>query len=412
MIAPDGAAPRYAQSAADKSGSGTGRVDRPGVGRGQSTLRPGDQSGPPTSEEPAEVPLTWTSRTYAHLAFASIATTGLATYLVLGRNLWFFSDEWDYFTERHLLDDPASLFRPHNGQWQTIPIVIYRVLWHFTHLRTYWPYLVLVVLLYLLVAAQVYALMLRARVRPWIGVLVTTPLVFLGFASENIVFGAQITFLGSVAFGLAQLLIVTGKAAKGRRWLGIALGIAALMCSNMGVVMAVVVTVEVLLRRGWRAALAVCVPPAAVFLLWWLLVGTWNQTSTVGDTLRFIWAGVRGTGREFSQHGDIGFVLLAAVFFAGLVLAALGRRGAAAAPAGGLWAEKLAWMRIAVPMALGAVVLLVIAGVERATVFGPATGASPRYLGVVVALLLPAAAVAVDQIWLRLRPACWRWQSC
>lgn len=325
----------------------------------------------------------------ATAAFVVLEAAGLITYLVLGRNMWFYSDEWDYVVDRHIISDPASMFRAHNGQWQTIPIIVFRALWQLTALHTYWPYLVLVVLLYLVVCALLYAVMLRARVRPWISMPVAGTAVFLGFASGNIVYFAQLTYFGSIACGLGALLLVTGEHTRRRDVLAVCLAVAALMCSNLGVVMAVVVACETLLRRGWRAAALITAPVAAVFVLWWALFSSARGGDVVA-TLHFVWVGVRATGRDFSQHGDAGFAALAVVLVAGLALAAVRRRDPA---------------RIAAPLLLGTLAFWVLTGSQRAGPFGAGGAAAEHYVHVGVLLMLPVAGVAADSLYSRFRPA-------
>jgi hypothetical protein len=329
---------------------------------------------------------TWWSAT---TAFAAVEVAGLITYLVLGRNIWFYSDEWDYVVDRHPLSDPASLFRDHNGQWQTIPILVFRALWQLTRLRTYWPYLVLVVLVYLVVCALLYAVALRAGVRPWIAMPVAGTAIFLGFASGNVVFAAQLTYFGSIAFGLGALLLVSGEPSRRRDVLAVCFGIAGLMCSNLGVVMAAVVACEVLLRRGWRAAALLTAPPAAAFVLWWAFFSSARGGDVVA-TLHFVWVGMRATGRDFSQHGDAGFAALAVVLVAGLALAAV---------------EGRARWRITAPLLLGALAFWVLTGSQRAGPFGPGGAAAVHYVHVGLLLMLPVAAVAADALYSRFRPA-------
>src|SRR5262249_31941489 len=53
-----------------------------------------------------------------------------------------------------------------------------------------------------------------------------------------------------------------------RDLIGLGFGLLALMCSGVGVTMAIAAGVAVLVRRGWRMAIAHTAPLAAVVLLW------------------------------------------------------------------------------------------------------------------------------------------------
>lgn len=326
---------------------------------------------------------------WSTLAFAAIVLAGFVVYLTLGRHLWFYSDEWDYVVDRHL-SQPASLFRAHNGQWQTIPIVVWRMLLHFTGLRTYLPYLVLTILLYLFCCTLLYVLMLRARIRPAIAAVAGGTSVFLGFAASDAVFAAQLTYFGSIAFGLGALLVATRPPTRPRTIAIIGLGIAALMCSNLGVVTAVIVAAETLLRHGWRRALSVTAPPAAAFIAWWLFDGAAPKSAGVCGVVRFVGTGLAAAGREFTQLGNTGVVLLVVLLAVGLACARAHRREDAA---------------IIGPLALGALTFLAITGSQRVAAFGVSSAGAPRYAHIVVLLLLPAAAAAASSIWNRSRAA-------
>ena len=69
--------------------------------------------------------------------------------------------------------------------------------------------------------------------------------VFFGSGAENILVAFQITFVGSLVFGLAQLLLADHDGPLDRRdWFGLLAGLAGLMCSGVAVTMTVIVGVR------------------------------------------------------------------------------------------------------------------------------------------------------------------------
>src|ERR1700746_3482052 len=95
--------------------------------------------------------------------------------------------------------------------------------------------------------------MRRAGVRPWIATITAGAFVFFGSGAEDILVAFQITFVGALAFGLVQLLLAAQDARRaGRDWFGLLAGLAALMCSGVGITMVAIVGAAVLLRRGLR----------------------------------------------------------------------------------------------------------------------------------------------------------------
>ncbi len=191
--------------------------------------------------------------------FVAGEAIGLAFYLWVGRGSWFNGDEWDFLTTRNA-GSLHDLFSPHSQHWTTLPILAYRFWWQVIGIRSYTPYLASVVILHLTVAALLRAVMRRSGVSAWVAT--TAALIFVLFGSGyiDILYGFQIAFCGSLAFGLVYLLATSHDGPFDRRDLvGLVAGLASLMCSGVGAMVAVVV-VATLIRRGWRMALACPAP--------------------------------------------------------------------------------------------------------------------------------------------------------
>lgn len=58
-------------------------------------------------------------------AFAVAFAAGVGLLVLLGRGLWFFTDEWEFLLNRRELA-LAPLVAPHNEHWVSLPILIYR----------------------------------------------------------------------------------------------------------------------------------------------------------------------------------------------------------------------------------------------------------------------------------------------
>jgi hypothetical protein len=339
-----------------------------------------------------------TNERAASLTFAAAAAVALVMYTVVGRHNWFFLDEWDFLATRSLgsFDD---LMRPHNEHWSTLPIMAYRVLWRTFGLRTYVPYVVLTILLHITAATLVRLIMRRAGVGPWLATAASGLFLFLGSGYQNIVWGFQIGFVGSLVCGLAHLLLADHDGMFDRRdVVGLAFGLAGLMCSGVSVPLVGAVGLAVLLRRGWRMALVHTVPLGVVFGAWYVAYGregVATERPSVGHLLDFVWTAFSNAARS---AGDLGIVTvaLAAVLVVGAVLWALDRRAnPAAAPRS--WA---AWALVG-----GALAFTVITGYGRVEVLGVDSAEASRYVHLLAAMLLPAVAVAAQAIVARWRLA-------
>jgi len=71
----------------------------------------------------------------------------------------------------------------------------------------------------------------RAGVRPWSATVLASLFVLFGAGAANILWAFQISFVGSVAFGLTHLLLADHDGPFDRRdWLGLLAGFATLLC--------------------------------------------------------------------------------------------------------------------------------------------------------------------------------------
>ena len=319
----------------------------------------------------------------------------LVYYMYISRPMWFYLDEWDFLANRTAFN-LHDLFAPHNEHWVTLPAFAYRGLWWVFGLRTYRPYQLVMVLMHLGLAFLLRTLMRRVGVRPWTATVVASMLVFFGSGYQDIVLPSQITLVGSVIFGLVQLRLALHEGPLDRRdYLGLAAGLAALMCSGVGVSMVIAVGVAVLIARGWRVALLQTVPLAAAYVVWFAAIGhegykSSGQQGGITDVARFVRVIVAATFRAVGDLRGLG-VVLALLLVVGLVFAwrSLPRaelKTRAAAPVG---------------LIIGGLSLLCITGYGRAGKHD--LNENSRYLYLVFALLLPALAIAADAVMRRWR---------
>jgi hypothetical protein len=352
------------------------------------------EESPLTDHKPAAVNIRRLEPT--SLIFVAVELVALPLWLVVGRNQWFLLDDWDFLAARKA-GDVGDLFRPHNEHWSTLPILVYRGLYQTVGLRSYVPYELIVVLLHLTAAALLFVVMRRAGVRPSIATAAASLFAMFGAGWPNIIRATEIGFTASLVFGLTHLLLADHDGGLDRRdWVGLLVGFVGLMTSGVAVTMTIVVGTAVLLRRGWRFALFHAAPLAAGFVVWLLVIGGdsyVNHHPTAGGVLRFIATGLRAAYRAIGQLPGIG-VLLAIVLIAGLVVAAGDRRRAG----------RLSELAAPIALLLGSVIFLGITATGRDGQFGPEFARAERYVHLVVAMTLPALAVAANALTVR-----WRW---
>ena len=320
----------------------------------------------------------------------------LVLWLAIGRREWFYHDDWDPLATRRA-GNLGDLFRPHNGHWITLPILMYRLFFAVFGLRAYLPYRIVVLVAYLATAALLLVVMRRAGTDPWIATGAASLFAFFGTGWANIIRPFQVTFVSSLALGLVYLILVDHDGPFDRRdAIGLAVGLLSLLTSGVAVVMVSVVGIALLFRRGWRIAALHTAPPAACFLVWLLAIGHQGgvtRSTVPGDIVSFVAEGFREAFGALGPAAWFG-ALFTPVLVIGIALAARQRRASGELT------------QIIVPLALlaGTIVFLTLSATGGRANTGAADARQSRYVSLVVAMLLPALAIALDALARR-----WRW---
>jgi hypothetical protein len=231
----------------------------------------------------------------------------LAAVLLLyaGRHLTFLFDEWSFVVERRG-GGLATYLNPHNGHLVLFSVLVFKLLFGIVGLRHHWPYQFVTVALHLLCCYLLYVL-LRPRVGPWAALAPVGLLLFLGSAYEDLLWSFQMSFLASVAGGLAALALLERR---DRLWDAAAAAMLVWSVTGSGVGLAFLVACAVLLlgqagpwRRLWVVAL-----PAALLALWYVGWGSSEGITAeailaapqyVADAAAGTLAGIAGLGVEW-----------------------------------------------------------------------------------------------------------------
>jgi len=195
---------------------------------------------------------------------------GLPILLWLGRGMTFFSDEWA-FIENRSLGNPGTWLPPHNEHWSTLPVIAYRLLVETVGLRTYVPYLAVVVALHGIVVTLVFVAIRRSS-GPLAAVAVAILLLCWGSGFENLYWGFQTGFVGATALGVAALLALDRRDDRGRWAVAILLTIG-LATAGIELAFCVAVTIETVAARRLRSMFVPLAVPAGIYAAWFLTLG-------------------------------------------------------------------------------------------------------------------------------------------
>ncbi len=254
---------------------------------------------------------------HARLLVATAAIIASGAILWLARGFTFYFDEWTV-----ILPAPSSwtvYLQPHNEHPAMLLRLIYAVLLNTVGMRSYVPYMAVLLALHATSVVLLFELV-RRRAGDLIGIGAAVLLLVMGAAWENLLWAFQIGFVGSVACGLGALLLIP------RIWAAMLLLFASLMFSGIGLFFLIAAAVWLALTPERRKDLVWLAPVALALGAWYLAYGRSGTppapTSLAGNVVALPLYTVWGLGASVAgligEGGWVGPVLLL------LALAALG----------------------------------------------------------------------------------------
>lgn len=331
--------------------------------------------------------LSWLTPGRAHAASLIL---GAVLLLVIGRDQWFFGDDWA------ILHPHPDLVANHQGHWNLVPGLLFLGMRTLVGLQSYLPYLALAVVAHLAVVHLVWRVCRRAGVRAWTATGLAASIVLLGCAAENLLWAFQVGFMGALAVGLGVLLLVDRPRPAVAAPVGAALlAIAALPLSGTALPVLAGAALLSLVRRGvWRTAL-VFAPAGIVYAAWYLASGGGAGSLAPSGSEWLTHAPLFFAAMFGAAYGQwTGLVVLGPIVAILLLVFVVRDRRA--------WTGRVA---IAYAALAASVVFALLTTTSRAGGEVTAAGAQ-RYVYVVVVLAVPIVARALDSV-LR-RAGAWR----
>jgi hypothetical protein len=323
------------------------------------------------------------------LALLGVLVVGAAVQAVvalrLARHSWFGVDAVYYLTTRGPVPSAnEGLFRPYGGHWQTIPLLVYRLLFKVFGMESYLPYVAVALAVHLAITFVLFALLQSVGASRWTAALVAWLVLFYGAGAEAFMWDAPMVLTSSLLLGLVAALVMVRRHFSGRsRIVAAVLLLAAVMCSGTGLAAAVTVGLFAFFRAGLKAAALVSGPAVLAFSVWFFTIGRDGRVHLSADTVphvpAFVWSGVTGaTGSVLGIPGTGVIVLLV------LVVALCWPR-----------VRPVALRQLAVAGFVGAVAQLVLSSFASLVV-GDEAARVGRYEYLVWVLLAASVALAVE----------------
>jgi hypothetical protein len=231
----------------------------------------------------------WGKRNAPAVLLGVALAASVALLLVLTRDFTFLQDSWEFLMNRRDFTADA-LLKPHNEHIVVIPVLIEQFFLRVFGMSSARPEYVLLAVS-LAVAALLLFVYVRRRVGPWLALFAAVVLLFLGPAWEVLLWPFEISFAGSVLFGIAMLLALDRDDCDG----DVVACVCLVLCfgfSSLGIPFAVAAAVDVLQKRrarGLRRVYLVAVP-LILYAGWYL---GWGHDAETHISLRNVLASPR-----------------------------------------------------------------------------------------------------------------------
>ncbi len=272
---------------------------------------------------------------------------------------------------------------------------------HTVGLHSYWPYLILVILVHIGLAHVLWRVLNAVGVQPWIATVLALVFVLYGAGADNILWAFQFGFVGGILCGSIAVLLAD-RLSRANFWrrapVVAAVMLLGLMFAGTAVPLVAALALLALRRVGLLRAVAVAGAPTLVYLGWYLFakanpaysMPTQWQPNSAGQLLLDVplYAGRMIVG-AFQGLTPVPFLGLAV----GLALLAF-----AAITVRRQWRQA----PMALAFALAAIAFGLLTGFSRLNI-GPELATSGRYLYMIAALTLPLLGVALTALWGRRR---------
>lgn len=191
--------------------------------------------------------------------------------LWLARSYTFYYDEWTFITTAPTWTW-ATYLQPHNEHPVMVTRAVYAVLLSTVGLRSYVPYMAVLLALHGASAVLLFEIV-RRRAGDLVALGATALLLLLGAGWENLLWAFQLQFLGSVACGLGMLLSLQGRSSRRHLLMAAVLATASVMFSGVGLFFGVAAAVQLVATPGRRRELVWFAPTAAAVAAWYLAFG-------------------------------------------------------------------------------------------------------------------------------------------
>ena len=307
-----------------------------------------------------------------------VALVSFVLSLWINRNTWFLGDDFAILTDRYFasLDGNWSqaLLLPHNDHLIALPVLVFIALGHLVGLNNHLVYMLPAIFMHIAILLAV-AIILKKRCTSTLTALsAVCCIAFLSAGYEVLMMATNMAHVAPIFLGLYQLILVDhdGDISK-RDIVATMLGVIAVLCAGTSIPLIIMIALFLVLKRQFKRASLIALPPASLWLIWFFKYGTLNH-GVKGDTqfttfnkteqiAQYVIKGLQGSLEAISHIGGSSTFLIILCFL-------------------GLYKKSIKSQAILMPfcMAVGSVLFYFITGFSRVT-FGSPVSSRYVYLG-------------------------------
>ena len=322
-----------------------------------------------------------------------VAIISFALSLWINRHTWFIGDDFAILTDRYFAASDGNwsqaLLLPHNDHLVALPILVFIGLGNVFGLDNHLVYMLPAIFMHIAILLAV-AIILKKRCASTLTALSAVCCVaFMSAGYEVLMMATNMAHVAPIFIGLYQLILVDhdGDISK-RDIVATLLGVIAVICAGTSIPLIVMIALFLVLQRQYKRAVLIAVPPAALWLMWFVEYGTLNH-GVKGDTqyttfnkteqiAQYVIKGLQGSLEAISHIGGSSTFLIVLCFL-------------------GLYKKSIMSKAILMPfcMAVGSVLFYFITGFSRVTFGEPVSG---RYLYLGAIFIIPLVFIGIESL--------------
>lgn len=328
--------------------------------------------------------------------YGSVGVVAIISFLLslwINRHTWFIGDDFAILTTRYFAAADGNwtqaLLLPHNDHLVALPVFVFIGLGHLVGLDNHLVYMLPAIFMHIAILFAI-AIILKERCSSTLTALSAVCCVaFMSAGYEVLMMATNMAHVAPIFLGLYQLILVDhdGNISK-RDIVASMLGVIAVLCAGTSIPLIATIALFLILQRRFKRAMLIAVPPATLWLIWFVQYGTLNHGvkgdtqyatfSKMGQIAQYVINGIRGSLEAITHIGGASTFIIILCFL-------------------GLYKKSIKSQPILMPfcMTVGAVLFYCITGFSRVT-FGEPTSSRYVYLGTI--FIIPLVFIGIESL--------------